>query len=346
MNELNLKDKKIVIFGTGAIGATLAAWLYPFHDNLYCFDKKEITDVIDINGITVYHIDSPDKRENYKIKTMHKIEEISDADIIIFCVKNYSLEGCAKAVKDVLKNSATIISMANGIDNQYILPKYFDKIIYGVISYNAWIDTPGVAGYQKKGPFILGTPDNSLMDEMQVIADYFSNGVETIVTKHLQDAVHSKIVINLTNALTTLIGHGYREISDIDTFQRLLSNTLYEGVKIVKKAGYNECKLGGMPPWILIKLSAKLPRLITRPLFLKNVKKMVKSSMSQDIIQRGMHMSELDSLTGYIVKLAKQNGIKAPYNGTIYNLCQERFNQSKFEPMDVKEVWERVKENL
>ncbi|MCK7515364.1 MAG: hypothetical protein MZV70_72860 [Desulfobacterales bacterium] len=81
-------------------------------------------------------------------------------------------------------------------------------------------------GYQKRGPLVLGTPDNSLLTEMNAIADIFNQGVETVITEHLQDAVHSKIVVNLTNSLTTLVGHGFKEISDFDTFQRLLSNTL------------------------------------------------------------------------------------------------------------------------
>jgi ketopantoate reductase len=158
--------------------------------------------------------------------------------------------------------------------------------------------------------------------------------------------VHSKIVVNLTNPVTTLLGHGFREISDIDLFQRILSNTLYEGVQIVKAAGFKECKLGGMPPWILLAASAKLPRSLTRPLFLKNVKKMVMSSMSQDIIQRGGTDSELDSLTGYILKLARQNRVKAPYNETIYELGRELFSKPGFQPLDVKEVWEKVQRKL
>jgi ketopantoate reductase len=84
--------------------------------------------------------------------------------------------------------------MANGIDNQQILPKYFSRIIYCIVSYNAWMDHPVIVGYQKKGPLVLGTPDNSLRTEMNAIADIFNQGVETVITEHLQDAVHSKII--------------------------------------------------------------------------------------------------------------------------------------------------------
>jgi hypothetical protein len=114
----------------------------------------------------------------------------------------------------------------------------------------------------------------------------------------------------------------------------------------VKAAGYKECKLGGMPSWTLIKAGALLPRLLTRPMFKRNVAKMVMSSMSQDIIQRGGSSSEIDSLTGYILKLARRNRVNAPYNETIYELGKERFGKPGFVAMDVKEVWAEVQKKL
>ncbi len=47
------------------------------------------------------------------------------------------------------------------------------------------------------------------------------------------------------------------------------------------------------------------------------------SSMSQDIIQRGGTDSELESLTGYILRLARRNRVKAPYNEAVYELGKE-----------------------
>ena len=305
-----------------------------------------MADALKNNGITLYHGDQPGNKEQHDVKVIEDIKQLKDADIILLGVKNYSLEGVAKSIKDVTGDRPIIVSMANGRENQDILPKYFSQVIYCVVSYNAWMDQPVTVGYQKKGPLIIGTPDNSMMEEMKAMAQYFSRGVETVVTEHLQDAVHSKIIINLTNSLTTLIGHGYKEISDFDTFHRLLPNTLYEGVKVVKAAGYSECKLGGMPPWILIWAGAKLPRPLTRGMFKKNVSKMVKSSMSQDIIQRGGSDSELESLTGYIVDLAHKNGVNAPYNEAIYELCKENFRKGEFTPLDVKDVWARVQQKM
>jgi 2-dehydropantoate 2-reductase len=344
--KLSGSDLKMAFFGTGAIGASVGGWVKPFHKETYFLDQGKILDALKTSGISHYQGDKKDETmTTIPVKVLENTFDLKSMDVIVIA-KNYSLEAIAKLIKANAREDVIIVSMANGIDNQQILPKYFSRIIYCIVSYNAWMDKPVIVGYQKKGPLVLGTPDNGLRTEMNAIAGIFNQGVETVITEHLQDAVHSKIIVNLTNSLTTLVGHGFKEISDFDTFQRLLSNTLYEGVRIVKAAGYKECKLGGMPPWFLLTASALLPRPLTRPLFKKNVAKMVMSSMSQDIIQRGGTSSELDSLTGYILKLARQNKIHAPYNETIYELGKERFNKPGFIPMDVKDVWAEVQKKL
>ena len=69
---------------------------------------------------------------------------------------------------------------------------------------------------------------------------------------------------------------------------------------------------------------------------------MVMSSMAQDIIQRGGHDSELETINGYIVRLAEKNGVTIPYNKSIYEICKREFAKPAFAPLDVKDVWKEV----
>jgi ketopantoate reductase len=179
--------------------------------------------------------------------------------------------------------------------------------------------------------------------ECRDLAALLSKGVETIHTEKFLDAAYSKMVVNLTNSLTTLIAHRFRPLSDPKIFQRLLTNLTYEGTQILKAAGHKEVRIGGMPPWRLMWAAAKLPQFLTRRTFEKNVKKMVVSSMAQDILQRGGKDSELDTLNGEFLRLADRHGVRAPYNRAVYRLCTERFARAGgFEPMDVTEVYREV----
>ncbi len=340
------ENPSIVFLGVGAVGASLGSWIAPFNENTYFLDVGDVADAIEKNGITHYQGDKEQQKQTVKVKVIRDLSEIDPPDVIAVAVKNYSLDVVSRMIKDKVGDGPVIIGLQNGIENQDILPKYFSKVIYGVVCYNAWLDDHGVVGYQKRGPLVLGTANNECQFEMDAVRNLFNKGVETFVTLHLHNATHSKMIVNLTNSLTTLIGHTYQEISDESLFQKLLSNLTYEGVKIVKAAGYEECKLGGMPSWGLMKAAATLPQFITKIPFKKNVKKMVLSSMAQDILQKGGSQSELESLNGYFIGLAEKHDIHIPYNKTIYELCWSESTKPGFTPWDVTKVWEKVEAAL
>lgn len=342
---------KIAFFGAGAIGASVGAWVAKNNPDTYFIDQGLFAEAIQKNGIDTYlGEDKNNTLEHVSAKLMPNLKDLVDMDIIVLGIKNYSLESVSKIIRENIGTKEPIIlAMANGHKNQEILPKFFKRIIYCVVSFNAWVDTkPGtshIVGYQKKGPLIIGTPDNSLQEELKIVADIFNRGVETVITPHLEDAVHCKMVINLTNSLTTLVGHNYgtTQISDISIFQNLLSSTLWEGIQILKKAGYHECRLGGMPSWSKIKIGATFPQFITRKIFLSNVKKMVLASMAQDILVYKRKSSELDDLNGYFINLADKLGMKIPFNRAIFKLASDKFKDPEhFVPMDVKEVYQHV----
>jgi 2-dehydropantoate 2-reductase len=332
---------KVIIIGAGgAIGSCLSGWLSEVSKEIYLFDKPSVSEILRKKGITYYK--QNEGKKNVKVKVIDKLSDVDKPDLIVVVVKNYSLDGVSQLIKDNVKGNPVILGLQNGIENQKILPKYFDKVVYGIIEFNAWLDEVGVVGYQNHGPFVIGTLDNSLQEEMKAISELFNKGVETIVTDRILDAAYCKMVINLTNSFTTLVGMGYREITNLPAFKEILTNSMYEGVKILKKKGVKEFKAHTMPGWLKIIAGAKLPNFITNGMFKKNLAKMVLSSMAQDIIQRKSSESELESLIGEFVRMADSCNMDIPYNRTVYKLCKERFAQDPFVPMTEEEVLAEV----
>ena len=339
---MTLAEKpKVLVFGAGAVGSTVGGWLAERYPDVWLLDVPPLVEKLRERGLTLYLGGDKAHSTTVKVQAASDLGDVPAPDVVIVAVKTYSLDKVCGLLKDKLDDAPLILALQNGVDNQTILPKYFSKVVYGVVSYNAWIDEPGVVGYQKKGPLVIGTPDGRLGDETRRLALLLSRGVETVVTEQFQDAAYSKMVINLTNSLQALIGHPMKPIGDRALFQNVLTHLVWEGVQIAKAAGHRECRLGGMPSWKLMWAAANLPAFLTRGAFEKNVKKMVISSMAQDVLQRGGGDSELETLNGHFLKLADQHKLAVPYNRAVYKLCKERFGK-ELPPIGIEEVWAAV----
>lgn len=335
-------QRNYLIFGAGAIGTTVASWLTHAQMTVSIFDKQEVAEHINQHGLDIYHGDKPNIRHKCQVRAYWQLQDIPTPDVIILCVKNYSLHGVSQLLSAHFGADIMVVSLQNGVENQQVLPQYFNKIIYGVLCFNAWVDDFGVVGYQKKGPVALGHNGGVTEKEINGITQDFNKGVTSLVYPNLNDAAHCKIVINLTNSLTTLVALHQNDQSKSKKFQKLLTSMTYEGIKVMKAAGFKESKLGGMPSWGLITAAGLLPGFLTRRPYLKNLKKLVVSSMAQDIILNGGSVSELESINGYVIKLAKKHHIDIPINDAIYSICKEAFNQQPFQAVSVDTIWARV----
>jgi hypothetical protein len=69
------------------------------------------------------------------------------------------------------------------------------------------------------------------------------------------------------------------------------------------------------------------------------------SSMTQDVMQHGAQATELESITGYIVDLAAQHGLPAPYNRAILELGRKEFRPG-FTPITCEEVMDAVEAQI
>ncbi|MDF2179301.1 2-dehydropantoate 2-reductase [Aliiglaciecola sp. CAU 1673] len=333
----------VLIFGAGAVGATLANWLAPELENLSVFDRPEVLDVIEEKGIGAYAQDLIKEVQWQKVKVVRDLSTIPAPDIILLCVKNYSLESVCSSLTSHFGDAPLVVGLQNGRDNQRVLPQYFSKVAYGVVCYNAWLDSPNVVGYQKRGPLVLGRVGKSCSRQcLEETINLLHAAVPCFYTAELEDAVISKMIINLTNSLTSLVGLGFEPLDDEDKFQKILTGLTYEGVCIARAAGYKEARLGGMPSWATMGFAAKAPTFLTRPIFRRNLKKMVVSSMAQDLLTHKRPQTELESINGELLALAYQHGVDAPLNQALYKLCKSEFSKSGFKPLSAAAVYQSL----
>ncbi|MFX1303572.1 MAG: ketopantoate reductase family protein [Promethearchaeota archaeon] len=339
------ENPNIIIYGTGAIGATLGGWLTKDYNNVYLLARGNNLRALKSNGLILYEIDEKNSK-TIPVNVIEDLNEVESPEIILIVVKNYDLEEVAKDIYEKVGNNAIIVGLQNGIENQKILPKYFSKIIYGVIVMSAWRDSPGVFGTRGKNLLILGTKNNKNQEILERVTHILNKSFPTKSTKNFQDAAHSKLVMNLINSIFTLIDQKNQDEDSIFKLWKIFVNTFLEGVKIVKAAGYKEYKLKGLPNWKSMEFALNLDRKITLDNFRKSISFSWLNSMAQDMLIRQKQISELETLNGYLLSLADKYGLEVPYNRTIYKLCKESFTKIPYKPLDVEIIYKEIKKNL
>jgi 2-dehydropantoate 2-reductase len=237
------------------------------------------------------------------------------------------------------------VALENGVENQRVLPKYFTKIIFGVVCFNAWRDGPGRVGHQKHGYIILGTPANDLQSRKQEVAAIIQRGMGCSLTDRLEDAVHCKLAINLTNALATLVGFPNVPGRSFSEVGQMSARVIWEGIQVLQASGFKEHELGSIPSWSMIRMSVRLPASLFKVFYRFSMHDdLGMNSTAQDIFA-GKTTTELESLNGYMLSLAKEAGVPMPINQTIYEIAKERFGPN-FQPMATKELWTTIQNRL
>jgi len=343
---------KAAIIGLGAVGSTVASWLYTQYSDVWLVSRGETKEALRKNGLTSYRFEDPENTQLHsEVKLLENVDELAGMDIIITAVKNYSLENVAKTIKENIgENEPIIVSMANGTRNQEILPEYFKHIVYTVIVNNAYKPKPHRVGYKSRGPLIFGVNDPKNIEDLEKIVDYFEPVVPVEVVKNLQDAVYSKMVVNLVNSVNTLIGlnisQSLDDLSDDDLrlLHEILGKIMYEGLIVLQADGFEYCKLGDMPSRLELWANASLPWFLVKGRFVKKLRTNLEiSSMTSDVLVKRKNLNELDDINGYFVKKGEEHNLVIHYNKKIYTLCKNLFkNPEGFKPLTIKELYQEI----
>jgi 2-dehydropantoate 2-reductase len=338
------KEKpNIVVVGAGAIGLSVAGWIFPFNENLSLLARGMSVSAIRKHGVRLCQRGI--KPFTVPVRVIETLGEVAPPDLLVLTVKNYDLERTALALRGQLGDfQPVVVSLANGVENQRILPKHFGRVVYGVVCYNAWREGPGRVGYIKRGFIIVGTPDNRLQAELCCVKDAFSLALECVVTNRLRDAAYCKLGINLLNSVMALVGFRKRELESDKVLVHMTTRLLWEGVEVLQAAGIKQHDIGSMPSWDQIRTAVNIPESPTNPLYDFIINRVGPTSMTQDVFG-GKTTTELESLNGYMLELARKFGVPMPINQAVYDIAKERFG-ANFKPLSEIDLWEMINEKI
>jgi 2-dehydropantoate 2-reductase len=299
---------KIAIVGIGAVGGYFGGKLAKHYENsdqieVYFIARGENEKSIKLNGLRV-----ETTRGNfiaYPRKISSDPSSIGVVDILIACTKNYDIEQTILQLKPCITKDSIILPLLNGVEGydliKNILPA--NDVLNGCVYLVSQLVEPGFVretGKLEQLYFGSSTIQHKKLLELESI--FVNANIRAAISPDIQETTWCKFIFistlaTITSYLNTSIGE---IISDEISKDQLL--TLLTEIKMVAET-------------IQISLPADiLKRIVDK---LEGLPFDTTSSMYIDF-HKG-NSTELESLTGYIVRLGKKLNIPTPTYNLMYD---------------------------
>ena len=197
------------IIGAGAVGAVVAEKLSHVADTAFIIDegrKERYESGIMLNGQV---LDIPCLTPS----------SASYADLVIFAVKNFSLESAMEEAEPFIGPDTILMSLLNGIDAESILSEKFgpERVIYAFItdlsSVHSGLDT---TCFSEGGNIIFGEKNGEMTERICAIKHLFdSAGQRYAIPDNILHEKWWKFMLNTCfNTLSAIIDADYAAISE------------------------------------------------------------------------------------------------------------------------------------
>lgn len=294
---------KIGIIGAGCVGSVLAERLSYLEDNVEVFFIAQ--------GRYVERLRNGIKVNDNLIRIPVPVSGSCYADLIFVCVKNYDLLRACEDMKPYVNSNTIILPLLNSVTPTPNIRELYpdNRVLYGYISkIDAYNDGGGFA-YNVAGDIHFGYSNNvEIKPELRKIKELLDKaGFISFIDKDMKRGIWKKWMLNVgANQVSALTGADYIQFSKIKEVHHILRLAMQELLIIASYEGVN---LGTRD------IDETIEYLTTYP-YPK------KTSMLQDIL--ACRRTEVDYISGDVVKLAHKWNCPSPVNLTMYYLIKAK----------------------
>lgn len=301
-----MTQTNIAVVGAGSVGCFYGGLLAKAGHKVTLIGRPIHVKEINANGLRVELADS---NEIIRLNASTEMTDISEADLVLVCVKSPDSRQTAIAMKPHLKPDALVLSLQNGVDNCQRLQKELTQTCFATVVYVATgMQGPGHVKHFGRNELILGdvTLSGKFDQHLNQVASLLNEaGIKTDVAKNINLALWSKFLVNCTyNGISAIGQISYGNMAKVPEILNLIENITKEVLLIANQEGVSIALEDAMKmnERIFITMNGQ------------------KSSTAQDLARH--KPTEIDYLNGYIVNKGREYDIPTPFNETILSLVK------------------------
>lgn len=299
-----MKISNSALIGMGAIGAVYGNALHKkYGGNFAVIAGGSRSEKIKKDGVTL-------NGECFFPKVVAPEDTGFAADLVVICVKNYSLEQAIRDLRRCVTDKTVILPLLNGITAKERLQDAFpnNRVFYGLCVYVDAVRTNIGVINESNGIIQFGDADNTHPSpEVEAVQKYLTGaGLTAEVCPDMLRAIWKKWMLNVgCNQVSAVTGATYGKMT-LDTNQILFHEAMLEVVALAKACG--------------ISLSKKDALEFENRL--RTFSPSGKTSMLQDV--EAKRKTEVDYFSGTVVSLGKKYNVPTPVNRVLYCLLKSK----------------------
>ncbi|TSE01648.1 2-dehydropantoate 2-reductase [Skermania sp. ID1734] len=318
-----MTDKiRICIFGAGSIGCYVGGRLAATDAAEVSFIARErIATELRAHGLHLSdlhgtRVDVPPER--FDVDTAPTAA--ATADFVFVTVKSAATEAAGKTLAELVQPGTVVISLQNGIGNADVLRTHLPTatVLAGMVMYN--VVHHGDGRFHQGSDGDIEISDHPRLDALAPVFD--AAGLQLVRQTELLPVQWAKLILNLNNAVNALSGLPLREELSQRDYRCCVSLAQREAFAVLDRAGIQPARLTPVPP-------ALMPRLLTVPDFVFTrvfgqviaIDPLARSSMADDL--DAGRRTEIDWLSGEIVRLGERVGVPTPVNARLIELIRQ-----------------------
>lgn len=292
----------VALIGLGVIGIPIAHKLSKAYKDQFAIvasgERKERLKKanLEVNG------------EKFIPRIVSHSNELDPLELLIVCVKNYSLETALEDIKNVVCDKTIILPLQNGIYAYDFFSKEFPNniILQGYLQGPNTEKNGSVMRYTNSGSMHIGDQANSVLDVAAKVYAYLSMaGIEVHLEQDIKKMVWKKMMLNVAgNSVTALTNADYGNFKYSLDLQNICREVMLEFLKVAKAENIDlsESDIDEIIEYYVSYHGGK------------------KTSMLEDV--RNHRRTENEYLSGTICQLAEKHAIEVPRIQTLYLLIK------------------------
>jgi 2-dehydropantoate 2-reductase len=320
--------EKVAVFGAGAIGSTLGAYLARAGHDITLIDMWAAhIDQMARHGLKVT---APDEEFAVPVKAVHlaDVGRLREAfDVVLFAMKSYDSEWGVRCIQPALKPAGILVSAQNGINEEVLAPVIgYTRLIGCVVTLGAGLYEPGHVtrtSVAARPSLTIGELNGMMTARLQELVKGLAPVGPTRATTNLWGERWAKLVVNsMSNPIAGLTGLGSADLRARPDVLPILVRIACEALTVAEALGVQVEPVGGIPGQVYREAGRGqgLQELHVKLIEAGRHLGAGRPSLLQDVMKG--RRTEVEYLNGYVARKGREVGVSTPMNEAVVQVVQ------------------------